>query len=183
MSKSAIRHIVLVAGTTTQVNLDNTLHIQVDDDPLRQVTFLSDTGAEVTVIGPTHLKLLDIDIDNLDNVRDEVRVTSADGASTQCLGTIHTILHKCDESTSETMYVWNGVQMACLAYQHRQDLHGPSIHPLGPYSVQSVGATEAVSWAIIGHILDGSSGPCPFQRNEKAINFPLFPLPIVVGLK
>ena len=75
------------------------------------------------VIGPRHLKLLDIDIDNLDNVRDEVRVTSADGASTQCLGTIHTILYRCGESTSEMMCMCNGVQTACLAYQRLQDLH------------------------------------------------------------
>ena len=51
---------VLVAGTT-QVNLDSTPHIQIDvsdfdDNPLGHVTFLPSTGAEITGIGPTHLK-------------------------------------------------------------------------------------------------------------------------------
>ena len=65
---------------------------------------LPGTGVEVMLIGSAHLKLLDIDIDyNLHDVPGDVRVTSADDASMQCLGTIHTILHRCDESTSETM--------------------------------------------------------------------------------
>ena len=33
------------------------------------------------------------------------------------------ILHRRDESTSETTYVCNGVQMECLAYYRLQDLH------------------------------------------------------------
>jgi len=121
-----VRWIVLIADvfhTLQRKQHSPRIHIDIDDlegGYTGTLEALPDTGAEATIIGPAHLQQLGMHPDNLD-VGDDLRVVNADGASMKCIGTLHIFIRLGDKCVCETVYVCDGVQIPCLAFNLLND--------------------------------------------------------------
>ena len=93
-----------------------------DGDFLDILDALLDTEAEATIVGSSHLDLLDIHPHNLDDAYD-LKVMNADDAAILCWGTIYVCLRWDSRSIHETVYICDGVSTPCIAGYLLNDLN------------------------------------------------------------
>ncbi|XP_068238582.1 uncharacterized protein [Palaemon carinicauda] len=87
-----------------------------------KILMLPDTGADVSVMGPQHLELLQITRDELQRSATSVTFTADGSQMTPALGTLKATLSLANRSCHAMIQVHEGIQMPLLSYAHCKEL-------------------------------------------------------------
>ncbi|XP_068232095.1 uncharacterized protein [Palaemon carinicauda] len=87
-----------------------------------KIMMLPDTGADVSVMGPQHLELLQINRNELQCSATSVTLTADGSQMTPALGTLKATLSLANRSCHAMIQVHEGVQMPLLSYAHCKEL-------------------------------------------------------------
>ncbi|XP_068216653.1 uncharacterized protein [Palaemon carinicauda] len=87
-----------------------------------KILMLPDTGADVSVMGPQHLELLQITRNELQRSATSVTLTADGSQMTPALGTLKATLSLANRSCHAMIQVHEGIQMPLLSYAHCKEL-------------------------------------------------------------
>ncbi|XP_068229734.1 uncharacterized protein [Palaemon carinicauda] len=87
-----------------------------------KIMMLPDTGADVSVMGPQHLELLQITRNKLQRSATSVTLTADGSQMTPALGTLKATLSLANRSCHAMIQVHEGIQMLLLSYAHCKEL-------------------------------------------------------------